>query len=500
MSAAGWPGAQARTAWVAAGGLILALGVLTAWRIFAVWQGELELYADEAQYWSWSLAPDWGYYSKPPMVAWLIALSTRAFGDSELAVRAATFVLWPATALVVWLLTRRLFQGEPWCERAALWSALAFATLPMTALGGVLITTDGPLLLFWALTLYSLSGALKHDRWRDWLAAGVAAGLGLMSKYSMVFLAPAFLALVWIAPAYRRVLASPKPYAAAVLALAVLAPNLVWNARHDFVSFRHTAEISQLDRALINPDALLAFAAAQFGVFGPLMALGLVLLAIEPRRWRTDARLAFLAAFSLVPLIAFLALSLLSRAFANWAAFAYVAGSVLVVVSWIAADKRRWLAWAIGLNLSLAALLYHYHDLAHALGLQPTRKTDPYARVTGYRALGEEVRRLLAAHPGARLMGDDRKTFASLLYYARPLSRDAVYLNPARHIDDHYALTADVAQRPQGSFILVTRQRSREQLERWFAEVRPLEHLHVRTHPDAALDYQAWWVRDFRGY
>ncbi len=289
----------------AAGGLILALVLLTAWRIFAVWHRELELYADEAQYWSWSLVPDWGYYSKPPMVAWLIHVSTRLFGDSELGVRAATFVLWPMTAMVVWLLTRRLFAGEPWAERAAFWSALAFATLPMTALGGVLITTDGPLLFFWALTLYFLAGALEHDRWGDWLAAGVAAGLGLMSKYSMVFLAPAFLLLVLTIPAYRRLLTSPKPYAAAALALILLAPNLVWNARHDFVSFHHTAEISQLDRAFIHPDALLAFAGAQFGVFGPLLALGLVLIAFKPRRWRQDARLAFLAAFSLVPLAAF---------------------------------------------------------------------------------------------------------------------------------------------------------------------------------------------------
>ncbi|MFN3593127.1 MAG: glycosyltransferase family 39 protein [Thiobacillaceae bacterium] len=480
--------------------LILALLLLTAWRVLAVWHRELELYADEAQYWSWSLAPDWGYYSKPPMVAWLIHVSTRLFGDSELGVRAATFVLWPMTAGVVWLLTRRLFAGEPWRERAAFWSALAFATLPMTALGGVLITTDGPLLFFWALTLYFLAGAIEHDRWGDWLAAGIAAGLGLMSKYSMVFLAPAFLLLVLAIPAYRRLLTSPKPYVAVALALILLAPNLVWNARHDFVSFRHTAEISQLDRAFIHPDALLAFAGAQFGVFGPLLALSLVLIAFKPRWWRQDVRLAFLAAFSLVPLAAFLALSLLSRAFANWAAFAYVAGSVLVVVVWVAADKRRWLAWAIGVNLALGALLYHYHDLARALDIQLTRKTDPYARVTGYRALGQAVKRLLAAHPDARLMGDDRKTFASLLYYARPLSREAVYLNPARHIDDHYALTADVAQRPRGSFILITRTRTRAVLEQWFAEVRPLKHLHVRTHPDAALDYQAWWVRDFLGY
>lgn len=482
------------------GVLLLIIAGLTVWRVFAVWHLDLELYADEAQYWSWSLAPDWGYYSKPPMVAWLIALSTRLFGDAELGVRAATFLIWPLTALGIHLLARRLFEAEPWAERAAFWSAVAFACLPMTFLGGVLITTDGPLLLFWTFTLYFLAGALAHDRWRDWVAAGATAGLGLMSKYSMVFLAPAFLVYLLITPQHRRLLRSAKPYAAAAVALAVLSPNLLWNARHDFVSFRHTAEISQLDRAWLNPDTFFAFAGAQFAVFGPVMALGLLLLALRPHALLKDPRLAFLAAFSLVPLAAFLGLSLLSRAFANWAAFAYVAGTVLVIASWIAHERHRWLAWALGLNLALGALLYHYHDLARAFDLELTRRTDPYARITGYRALGHEVQRLLAAHPEARLLGDDRKSFASLLYYTRPLSREAAYLNPSRDIGDHYALTVDIAQRPVGSYILVTRGRTRAELERWFASVEPLEHLHVRIHRDHALDYQTWLLDGFQGY
>jgi 4-amino-4-deoxy-L-arabinose transferase-like glycosyltransferase len=370
----------------------------------------------------------------------------------------------------------------------------------MTFLGGVLITTDGPLLLFWTATLYFLAGALAHDRWRDWLLAGAAGGLGLLSKYSMVFLAPAFLVYLLITPRHRRLLASAKPYVAAGVALAILSPNLLWNGQHDFVSFRHTAEISQLDRAWINPDAFLAFGLAQFGVFGPIMALGLVLIALRPRAWLADARLAFLAAFSLVPLAAFLGLSLLSRAFANWAAFAYAAGTVLVIAAWVSGQRYSWLAWALSLNLALGALLYHYHDLARALDIELTRKTDPYARITGYRALGQAVKRLLAAHPEARLMGDDRKSFASLLYYARPLSGEAVYLNPSRKIDDHYALTRDVAAQPVGTYLLVTKGRTAEGLARWFAEVRALERLRVPTHRDHALDYEVWWVRDFQGY
>ncbi len=480
--------------------LLLALALLTLWRVLAVRHLELELYADEAQYWYWSLTPDWGYYSKPPMVAWLIRLGTLVFGDGELGVRAATFALWPATALAIWALTRFLFRGQPWGDRAAVWSALAFATLPMTFLGGVLITTDGPLLLFWALSLYFLARALAEDAWRHWLLVGICAGLGLLSKYSMVFLAPALLLYLGVSPEHRHKLLSPKPYAAAALALLILAPNLLWNARHAFVSFRHTAEISQLDRAWLHPEALLEFAGAQFGVFGPLLALGLVLLLLRPRALLGDARLRFLAAFSLVPLAAFLALSLLSRAFANWAAFAYVAGTVLVVSMWIARDRRRWLAVALGLNLAIGALLYHWHDLARGLGVELSRRTDPYARVTGYRALGREVQRRLAAQPGARLLGDDRKTFAWLLYYARPLSREAAYFNPGGRIGNHFALTLELARNPHGPFVFVTRGRSAAELGRWFERVEPLELLHIRTHRDHALEYQAWRVEGFRGY
>ena len=480
--------------------LLAALAALGLWRLGSAWLRGLELYADEAQYWSWSLVPDWGYYSKPPMVAWLIRLGTGLFGDSELGVRAATFVIWPITAWVLFLLVRRLFRVEPWGEAAAFWSALAFATLPMVSLGSWLITTDAPLLLFWTLSLYFLARALDGDAWRHWLLTGLAAGLGLLSKYSMVFFAPALLVYLLLTPENRRLLFSPRLYAAAGVALLVVTPNLLWNARHAFVSFQHTAQISQLDKAWLHPGAMLEFFAAQFAVFGPVLAIGLLTLGLRPRRLLRDERLRFLAAFSLVPLGAFLTLSLLSRAFANWAAFSYAAGAALVAVWWVSQGRQRWLTSALALNLLIAAGIYHYHDFARALDIQLTRKTDPTFRVQGFRALGQETAALLAAHPGARLLGDDRKSFAALLYYARPFSRDAAYLNPGGIVDDHYALTADIKDRPLGAFILISRQPDPAKLQGWFASATPLAHLHIPLLPDYALDYQAWLVRDFRGY
>ncbi len=286
--------------------LLLALVALTLWRLLAADHANLELYADEAQYWTWSLTPDWGYYSKPPMVAWAIWLGTHLFGDGEMGVRALSALVYPLTSGVLFLLVRRLFRDDPRAGAMAFWAGLVYATLPLVSLGFWLITTDAFLLLFWALSLYVLTFALESGRWRDWLLLGVAVGLGMMSKYSMVFFGLGLAAYLAISPERRRLFLDPRPYGAALVALLFVLPNVLWNANHQFVSFEHTAEISQLDRALFHPAAMLKFFLAQFAVFGPLTFAGLLVLAARPKTWLADDRLRLLAALTLAPLAAFL--------------------------------------------------------------------------------------------------------------------------------------------------------------------------------------------------
>ncbi len=478
--------------------LLAGLALIALWRLLAAWHGNLELYADEAQYWTWALEPDWGYFSKPPMVAWAIWLSRTLFGDSEIGVRAISLLLYPLTSWVLFLLVRRLFAAHPQREAMAFWSALLFATLPLVSLGAWLITTDTVLLLFWCLALYFTVAALETGRWRDWLLLGVALGLGLMSKYSMVFYGLGFLAWLLIEPGRRGLLRDPRPYVAAAVALLMLVPNLVWNAQHHFVSVHHTAEISQLDRGLFHPAALLEFFLAQFVVFGPLLFAGLLLLVFRPRAWLGDGRLRLLAAFTLAPLAAFIGLSLLSRAFANWAAFSYVGASALVAAAWVIQQRRRWLIAALALNLLMAAGIYHAHDITRLLDIQLTRKTDPYGRLTGYRELGQQVALRLQAHPGARLLSDDRKLHALLRYYARPWSADMRYLNPSGARDNHYALSADLRDSPNGEFILVSRSSDAGQLARWFVQVTALPPIRLDLYPDYQPEYQLWLLRDYR--
>lgn len=477
--------------------LLLALFALTAWRFYAAIEANLELYADEAQYFDWSRSLEWGYYSKPPMLAWIIRLSTELFGESELGIRAMSFVLYPLAAWFLFLAVRRGFADAA-AEHWALAAALLFATLPLVSLGSWLITTDAALLLFWSLSLYFLVRALDRGAWHDWIALGLCVGLGALSKYTMVFFPAALGLFLLSSPAHRHWLVHPRAWTGALVALLTLAPNLLWNAQHDFVSFRHTAEISQLDRELINPIALAEFFAAQFLVFGPVSMAILLLTAWRWSAWWTDVRLRLFALFTLLPLIAFIALSLLSRAFANWAAFAYVAGAAFVAIVLLRAGRRGWLLAAALTNLGIAAALYHAHPLTDTLGIERTRKSDPYARLTGYRALGAAVRERMASFPHARLLGDDRKTFALLLYYARPQSEGARYFNPDGRIRNHYALTRDIAHAPMGEFILVSRSATVETLAPHFAEIEALAPIHIPLYRDYTLEYRLWRVRDYR--
>ncbi len=478
--------------------LLATLALITLWRLLAAWHGHVELYADEAQYWTWALAPDWGYYSKPPMVAWSIWLGRALFGDSELGVRALSLLIYPVTSWVLFLLQRRLFQTHPHREYIAFWSALIFATLPLVSLGSWLITTDAVLLLYWSLALYFTLAALETGRWRDWLLLGGALGLGMLAKYSMVFYGLGFLALVLLEPRRRALLRDPRPWAAALVALLLLAPNLMWNAQHHFVSVKHTAEIAELDRSLFHPTAMLEFFLAQFGVFGPFTFATLLLLAARPRIWLGEPRLRLLAIFTLPPLAAFIGLSLLSRAFANWAAFSYVGGSALVAAVWVIHGRRRWLIATLLIHLLLAAGMYYLHDLTGLFHVQLTRRNDPYGRVTGYRALGAEVALRLQAHPEARLLGDDRKLFALLRYYARPYSDTARFLNPSGELNNHYALSADLRGSPAGDFLLVTQDKTPGELAAWFTRVAPLEPIRLDLYPDYKPTYQVWLVSGYR--
>jgi len=470
-----------------------ALVLLVAWRFLAGLDAHLNRSIDDAQYFRWSQAPAWGYFSKPPLIAWTIALSTSLCGESETCIRLPALLLFAASAWILALLASRLYDA-----RTGMWAGLVFASLGLNNFYSWVMTTDSLLLFFWSLSLLLFHQALQQDRWRDWLLAGTAIGLGLLAKYSMGLFLACALALLWIG--HRDRLRSPRPWLAALWAMSFLIPNLLWNLDHQFATLRHTAEISQLDRKLFHPDSLLDFVLAQFIVMGPLLLPVLVLSAADRPPLKQDPGQRLLALFSLPVLGLFIALSLLSRAHANWAAPAYAAAALLAVTWLLRRGLRRWLVAAIALNLFLAGVLYHWHRIAPAIGIELRKGTDPFHPLRGWEEAGRQLADRMREAGCHAVIASDRATLVELAYYARRASGQAVEAlayNPQGLIRNHFELTADIAHRPFSCALLVG-SHNPGTLQEQFSEVRPLEP--IRHPKDEGAPVPVLRVSGFRGY
>ena len=477
--------------------LLLILAAGTLYRVLALHWSGLNLYVDEAQYWTWAQALDWGYYSKPPVIAALIAATTALFGDSELAIKCGAMAVYPLTTLMLYALARRLFDA-----RIAFWTAVSFFTLPGVAFSSLIISTDVPLFLCWTCALYALHRAVAEDGWRWWLLLGVACGVGLLTKYTMGIFAVSTLLWFAITPGLRAQFAKPGPYLTAVVAALIFAPNLWWNHTHGWPTFQHTAEISNLESGPgLHWDELLEFLSGQAAIMGPVLFVALLVLIARIKPWWHSPHGRFLACFTLPFLLVISAQALLGRANANWAAMTYAAGTLWVVAWLLQANRRAVVIAALVINLAAMVVAYHYHAIAHATGRELTSKTDYYKRVQGWDVLGAQVADLLARNPGTRLLSNERDTISELSYYARPQSAGAVWWNPQGIINSHYALVTTMQGQGNHNFLFVTRETALPAgMADSFLSATRLPDLDVPVVPGWSLNYRVWRLDGFIGY
>lgn len=419
--------------------LVTGLAALLGLRIAALSLNGTDLFFDEAQYWSWSRAPDFGYYSKPPLIAWMIHGTTALCGHGEFCVRLSSPIVHTLTSLTVFLIGRRLYGTV-----TGVFAALAFATLPGVSLSAGIISTDVPLLFFWAVALFALVMMRDTRSWWPALLLGVALGGGLNAKYAMVWFVLCLAIYLFATPRERRLVKDARLWIALLIAAALIAPNLWWNFAHKFATLSHTADNANWQGKLPNPLKALEFIGAQFGVFGPILFAGLIL--VTWRAWREGLPEAdrLLLAFSVPVILVITAQAFLSRAHANWAAVAYVAASVLVVATMIRDLDWAWLRRSMVINVAALVLITAATVLAGRFAL-PTG-VDPFARTLGWRALGEATRAELEAarrlgKPYAVVLADERSVTAELIYYLRDEPTPVQAWRSAPRPGDHFELT-----------------------------------------------------------
>jgi len=208
--------------------IVLALVALRL--VAAIWT---PLTFDEAYYWMWSRHLAGGYYDHPPMVALVIRAGTMIAGDTELGVRLVSILLALPMSFAVFRTAEILFGGR----RVAATATILLNITLMAAVGTLIVTPDSPSLVAASFVLFFLAKVLETGQGAWWLAVGAAVGFALLSKYTSLFFGPAILIWVAVVPKQRRWLLSPWPYLGAIVAFAMFAPVVIWNAEHQWLSF-----------------------------------------------------------------------------------------------------------------------------------------------------------------------------------------------------------------------------------------------------------------------
>jgi 4-amino-4-deoxy-L-arabinose transferase-like glycosyltransferase len=454
----------------------------------------IDLYPDEAQYWIWAQHLDWGYYSKPPLVAWMIAATTALFGENDLAIKIGAPLTYVATSLVVFQIAARLYD-----RRAAAWAAIAFATLPAVSLSALIISTDVPLLLFWAIATYGFVRAREPGAGASWwVLTGVACGLGLLSKYFMAFWPAAALLhlLIW-----REERAHLRRFGLSLASgFIVYLPNLIWNWAHGFASYRHTGDDADLHGLMLHPLPVVEFLGSQFGVFGPVFFAVLLWIGWRALKAGTDRQTGLLLILSLPFVALFSVLALLSRAQPNWAAPAYVTGTVLVV-GWLGQRRRDgWVQWSVVLHMFVAVLALGARDLTQAAGWRLPGKLDPLHRVRGWASLGRSLSEIRATHPELPLLGDDRELMAGIIYYMQPHPLDMQIWNPAGHVRNGFEMDQSLPDRPGGDYLWITNRQDPTEITDRFEAHEQAGHITVPLGPGLTREATVYVLRGFMGY
>jgi len=390
------------------------VAVLTIARLIGLHVSVVDLFFDESQYWAWAQDPAFGYFSKPPLLAWIIGASQAVCGASEACIRAPAPLLHGATAFLVYAIAQRLFS-----VRAAFWSGLIYLLAPGVVFSTRIISTDVPLLFCWALALLAFIELRRAPRWGWAMLLGLAIGVGMLAKYAMIYFVACTALAAMMDEGSRRLWRTPQFWAALAMGLVVLSPNLMWNAANGFVTFKHTGDNARGHGLVFSLPQLAEFIGSQFAVMGFITFGVFLALLVRPRHYRRDADMRMLMAFALPPVALIAVVAFLTHANANWAAPSAIAMTVLATAVLVTEDRRGWLVASVVIGIIVQAVLLMGDHIADRVTIPGIRNGDVYARTMGWRGLGEDIAAAAKAHGAQSIAADTRDLVSSLIYYTR---------------------------------------------------------------------------------
>ena len=351
--------------------------------------GNIGFVDDEAYYRIWSLSPALSYLDHPPMIGWMIAAGRALAGDTLLGVRLFAPLIGALGAFILWRTAYLLYGSD--IARRSVWIMLA---MPLLEVGGIIVTPDLPSVLFSGLVIWALAELDRSQNPKWWLAIGVFAGLGLLSKYTNLFLGGTLLLWLIASPHNRKWFPSVELWIGGVIAAALASPVVIWNVEHGWASFS-----KQFGRVANSGTAApLVYMFEYIGVFLALMSpviavlafMGLVSVTRQAIASRGEGRSDLLLTATILPMLIYFTIHALhDRVQGNWPAplYPFLAICATIALNDVSEKWQRMVfLTAIGLGFTMTAAIY-----AHALRPIGTASVDRTEQMRGWPALADAI-------------------------------------------------------------------------------------------------------------
>lgn len=411
--------------------LLCLLLVKSAVIAYMIAYGSIGLGPDEAQYWTWSNHLDWGYYSKPPAIAWQIYAGTFLFGPTEFGVRFSSLVIGLLLPFSVYYVANRCGLRPSTC----FWAGATMGLCPVGIMASFLATTDGGFVLFWTLGFALLASSVDTRCKPHYLAMGFCILLGALFKWTAFTLWIVVVISAYFYPHLR----SRWLIVGVLISLIGLFPSVVWNNYHDWATFRHVWSTNivgeQAGAWMPFRGNFIDFLGAQFALFSPVyFVLYLLSLAtIWKQRFRVPHSVAFCGWVSAAIFTTYISIALFKKMQGNWCIYAYP--PAIVALCWYACDwlrgGRSWLfvgsvASCLLTTVALSIPTLQAHKEKASLPIPYS--LNPFRHNIGWQQLEPELR-AAGYDPAADFLFSQRYQTVAVLSFYSEAQKQAYFFN-----------------------------------------------------------------------
>ena len=403
--------------------LFLLIFIILCIRIVGLYFSPLEVQGDEAQYWYWSTYFDWGYYSKPPLVAWIIGLFTSIFGNSIFILKLPSLLAHFLTSLVLFNLSKVFNRNT----EESLWLSITYLLFFAVSLSSNIISTDPFLLLFWSSSLLFFKICLNKKSIKNIILTSIFVALGFYAKYAMIYFFLCSIILILFTDNKKELIKSILIISFFVLIL--ISPHLYWLYSTNWVTFIHTGDNFNWNASLYNFEQLFNFIVSQFFISTPIILLIFIKQFAKTKKFIQSY--SFEISYSLPILVLITAQSFISRANANWSSVAFIGVSMIAVNILYKNYKKIFLLnTAIGLVVLILVSIFIINP----------PNISPFNKLQGMKDAAKEIQFLDESLNTDYIVFDDRMNIAKFLYYLPSKSKKLRYLSYGNYPGNHFEM------------------------------------------------------------